>query len=281
MNYSNKISTGLIGYPLSHSWSPLIHNSAFRLNNMDSFYQLYEIKPDQLGNFFKDLPENIIGLNVTIPHKERVSEFIRESSDDVKNTGSINTIVNRNGFLSAFNTDVAGIRDSLERFFPVNNLRKFVILGAGGTAKTAVYTLKKYFTAESIMVIYRNEKRLNEFKGVSDHSVRFICFSDKKKKEAVQNAEIIINCTPAGMFPETGVSPLEKNEVTEKIFLFDLIYNPMETRLMKIVRAKGGTAVNGLYMLVVQAAHSFRLFTGKDMPVEKVVRIVSAEMNNK
>ena len=285
IEYSKDISTGLIGYPLSHTYSPLIHNSSFELNGLDMYYQLYEIAPEEVCGFLKNLPENIKGLNVTIPHKEKALECLDNISEDVKNTRSVNTIVNQNGKLSGYNTDIEGIKDSLEHYFDKNSLKRFLILGAGATAKTAVYTINKYFGPDKISLVYRNEKRLDILQKLDFFErVEYIDTADKSRKSAALNSDIIINCTPSGMYPNIDAAPLNDEEIAQGAKLFDLIYNPGQTKLMQMVKDKGGIVAGGLRMLIVQAAYSFKLFCffcSAEMPIDKITSIMEKDLKSK
>ncbi len=229
----------LIAEKLSHSFSPLIH-SKFGLYN----YELKELKPDELKNYITS--KNFDGLNVTIPYKIDVMPYLDNLSDDAKMIGSVNTITNRNGILTGYNTDLYGFLYLLNR----NNIdlcdKKVLIIGNGGASKT-VQIAAKTSNAKEIIVVGRKDNNQEFLSGHYD-------------------SDIIINTSPVGMYPNTGISPIDINNFKKCIAAVDLIYNPSKTQFLLDASKMGIKSVNGLLMLVAQAKRACEIFTDQTMP---------------
>mgnify|MGYP001328400977 CR=1 FL=1 len=246
---------GLIGEKLGHSYSPLIHGVIFELLGIKGEYKLIELKRDELGNFVKYAAnQGYAGLNVTIPYKTDVIPFMQELSGEAKKIGAVNTISLKNG-LKGFNTDYFGIKYTFIKSGVNVNGKKILITGSGGASKSVIaYLLDE--NAGKIFIASRNPGKITaENETVIpvgyDNIMRYTPF------------DIIINTTPVGMFPNAGVSPLESGHIKGAEFLFDLIYNPARTELMRLSDELGIKNVNGLYMLVAQAVKAHEIWNEK------------------
>ena len=241
------LKCGLLGKKLSHSRSPEIHRQLG-----DYEYLLFEKQEDELEAFLK--AGDWTGMNVTIPYKKTVLPYVAELSPIAERIGSVNTLIRRpDGTLFGDNTDVAGFT-AMVRFSGLC-LRgtKVLVLGSGGASVSVCEGLLE-LDAFPVVISRRGENRY-----------------DNLDKHA--DASFLVNATPVGMYPDTEESPLDLNRLPACRGVFDLIYNPRETRLMAQAREMGIPAVNGLYMLVAQARKSAELFTGKPIPEEKVEEI--------
>ncbi len=252
------ISCGLIGAKLGHSYSPQIHALLGEYP-----YKLYELREEEVGPFLKNNGE-WTALNVTIPYKKTVLPFMDEVSDTVRRTGSVNTVVRRqDGTLFGDNTDVYGFVDTVKRSKIDVAGRKTLVLGSGG-ASVAVCESLRLLGAETIVISRSGE---NNYGNLDRHA----------------NAEIIVNTTPLGMFPNNGAAAVDVRDFPLIKGVFDLIYNPAKTELLLECEAAGIPAFNGLHMLVAQAKRSSELFTGHAIPdgaIDRVRDAVAARMRN-
>ncbi len=252
------ISCGLIGAKLGHSYSPQIHALLGEYP-----YKLYELREEEVGPFLKNNGE-WTALNVTIPYKKTVLPFMDEVSDTVRRTGSVNTVVRRqDGTLFGDNTDVYGFVDTVKRSKIDVAGRKTLVLGSGG-ASVAVCESLRLLGAETVVISRSGE---NNYGNLDRHA----------------NAEIIVNTTPLGMFPNNGAAAVDVRDFPLIKGVFDLIYNPAKTELLLECEAAGIPAFNGLHMLVAQAKRSSELFTGHAIPdgaIDRVRDAVAARMRN-
>ncbi len=237
---------GLIGYPLKHSFSKSYFEKKFNnLNINDSSYTNFEIKNIE---DFKDIISNnsIIGLNVTIPYKESVMKLLDEIDEEAAEIGSVNVIKSQNKKLKGFNTDYLGFQKSLIEWLPDLNFSALV-LGSGGSSNAVCYSLKK------LKIPY---KIVSRFSGVSK-----ISYDELLKNEDLINYKLIINTTPLGMYPNIDSIPnLNFDQLTSNHYVFDLVYNPEETKLLSTSKSKGSKIKNGYDMLVNQAELSWEIW---------------------
>ena len=248
---------GLIGKTLVHSYSRIIHGL---IGDYD--YELVSLPPEELDRFMDE--KNFKGINVTIPYKQDVMSYCSEITDRAAKIGSVNTIVNREGRLLGHNTDYDGFIAMAERAGISFAGSKVLILGSGGTMLTASAAAADK-GASDITVVSR--------KG----PVTYACLPD------YYHYDILINTTPVGMFPKTEECPVEPEYFTNLRGVLDVIYNPLQTKLVKRARALGIPAANGLYMLVVQAVKANELFFDRTLSqdvYEKIYRIFSENVKN-
>ena len=278
---------GVIGYPLKHSLSPLIHNNAIEKLGLNYQYQPIEIKPGKFDTSISGLKiMKIKGFNVTIPYKEQILSYLDETSKEVNVIGAANTIVNIDGKYKGYNTDVIGIKVSLEDF--ANELKdsKVIVLGAGGAARAVVYSLIEHFAVSEIHLYNRTKEKAEKIKKQFSAKLNFEGIACYKFDEAhiIENSQqtsLIINTTPIGMHPDVRNSPVNNDGLFRKDKLyFDLIYNPLKTEFLKKAERKGGTAINGLKMFVGQAAEAFKLWTGKEFPIEESEELIKRKFLN-
>jgi len=277
--YTNTKLIGLIGHPIKQSYSPFIHNIAAQFKNIDYIYLPFDVVVNNLEIALKGVVAfGIRGLNVTIPHKEKIIKYLDEVSEEAAMIGAVNTIVNDDGKLKGYNTDINGILESLTEFKDLISGSKVCVIGAGGGARAVIYTLIRHFKPEQIMIINRTIQRADSLQNYFSEKMRFDNFKTAnlfppELIETFRSSKLIINSTSVGMFPEVDDSPTNLKESFYKDQLvFDMIFNPTETKLLNLAKQQGAATLGGLKMLVHQAAKSFELWTGEEPPVEKISR---------
>lgn len=244
---------GCIGKKLGHSFSAVIHA---KLGDYD--YRLRELTETELAEFMTN--KNFKGINVTIPYKETVMPFLDSIDESAKKIGAVNTVVNSNGVLTGYNTDFYGMSELLKRGGITLADKNVFILGTGGTSKTARAVAKSLGAAE-INVVSRNP-----------HNGE-ISYDEMYRHSA--EVEVIINTTPVGMFPKSDASPVNPEEFPNLSGAADAVYNPLTTEFISRARACGANAVNGLYMLVAQAAKAAELFFNDKTMTDKTNSVFS------
>lgn len=270
----------LIGNPVAHSLSPLIHNEAFRLTGLDYVYVAMPVHPDRLREAIVGLAAlGVKGSNVTVPFKQQVHDLIDRTSDQAKFIGAVNTLIfdyEDDGYtIRADNTDIDGFLQSLK--LQESNLRNTtaVVLGAGGAARAVSYAILKEYQPESLTLVARNvEKGLVAADVLSTvtEETNISVTSFEEAGEQIRNSRLIVNATPVGMEPWEDSTPWENSaDFHSGQLVYDLIYAPAQTRLLKEASKRGAETMNGIDMLVGQAAASFKHWTGVDMPVREVI----------
>lgn len=268
---------GLIGHPIKHTYSPFIHNVTIELKKLDYIYLPFDVPASNLKNALKGMIAlGIKGFNVTIPHKENIITHLNNVSEEASIIGSVNTIVNDLGKLSGYNTDVNGILETLLPYKEELYGHNFCVVGAGGGARAVIFALIRQFKPKKIFLINRTEQRAEALKNYFIDKMKFDSFKTKELfppdlVDVFRDSKLIVNATSVGMFPETDdVITTLGNSFVKKQIVFDLVYNPPKTRLLEIAAKEGAITLDGLKMLVHQAAKSFELWTGEEMPVEQL-----------
>ena len=261
------IKFGLIGYPLGHSLSPRIHSAALQSCGLDGNYALFPVHPDnkqELGDLLACVRNGeITGLNVTIPHKQNVIELLDELTPTAQAIGAVNTIYMRDGKLIGDNTDAPGFLTDLKKTLNVSSSRSHpsaLILGAGGSARAVVYALLNDGWEVTIAArrIEQAERLVVSF---MKHKLRITNY--ELSKIDLSNITLLVNTTPVGMTPNTDQSPWPENlPFPPHAAIYDLVYNPRETKLVRDACAQGRPAATGLGMLIEQAALAFEIWTG-------------------
>ena len=269
------IKLGLIGYPLEHSFSPDIHGAALEACDLDGDYTLFPISPGDI-NGLKTLLERvrsgeILGVNVTIPHKQTVISLLDRLTPTANAIGAVNTIFMHNRALVGENTDAPGFLSDLKTQLSSEKIKNktALILGAGGSASAVVYA----FTNDGwqVTVAARRPEQARELAGRYSLSTTDFDLVD------LPEISLIINTTPLGMFPDVDSSPWPTDRpFPPNACVYDLVYNPRETKLVKTARESGLAASTGLGMLVEQAALAFELWTGCSPPRDVLFESVSA-----
>ncbi len=259
--------TGLIGDPVSHSISPIIHNHAFAKLGLDFCYIPLGVKEEKLNSLIETMRSlNFAGANVTIPHKSSVIPFCDEISPLSELTGTVNTLYFRDDKLCGTTTDADGFLKALESDNISVSKKSVVILGNGGTARTIAMVLAHKNLPSQITIVGRNSSKVEplvkEIEKKTGFDVKSELFSSESCNQTTLNADIVVNCTSVGMHPHEDRSPLNSDQISGSSYVFDVIYNPAKTELLKIAEAKGCKTQNGLKMLLFQGLESFKYWTG-------------------
>ncbi len=262
----------LTGHPLGHSMSPLIHEKLFALSGRDAEYELIDIEPEKLAQS-RELFLTLGGMNVTIPHKQTVIPLMDELAESALRYNSVNCIKNDNGRLIGYNTDCDGFLRSAEGL-PIGG--KAAILGCGGVGRMIAIEVARHGGDITLAVIpqdFKNAQILMAeiLEKCSDASVRIVNISELEGK-----FDILINATPVGMFPKVDACAVSDKVIEDCGSVFDVIYNPIETLLMKKARAMGKTAVGGAAMLVYQAVKAHEIWYGGTFTNEEIAPIIKA-----
>ncbi|MGI1691898.1 shikimate dehydrogenase [Thermoanaerobacter uzonensis] len=254
---------GLIGHPVEHSLSPLIHNYAFNSLNLNCVYTVFNVLPEKLEEAVKGVKAlGIRGVNVTVPHKEKIIDYLDVVSEEALKIGAVNTVVNEGGILKGYNTDVYGFIDSLTEAGEKIERRKAVVLGAGGASK-AVCVALALDGIDSIIVANRSVERAKDLSEYIKKEFKIPCdYCSINEVEEIPEIDMLVNTTSVGMYPKVEDSPVSEKVVSKAKFVYDVIYNPLETVFLKYAKKNGIKYSNGLSMLVNQANYSFKLWTG-------------------
>lgn len=250
---------GLLGEKLSHSLSPEIHSEILKLMNKAGGYKLFEVNRDRLNDFIEALKLlKIKGCNVTIPYKKDIMQYVDFLSDEANKIGAINTICLNEGKLYGYNTDYFGFGSTFERNQITFKDKIVVILGTGGACKAALtYILDN--EVKELYLVSRNPEYVEL--NIKDRRLNIINYDKLKEVEG----DIIINSTPVGMYPNNDKCPIDKAIIDNYDIVMDLIYNPLETKLLEYGREKEKLILDGLYMLVAQAVKAQEIFQGTNI----------------
>jgi shikimate dehydrogenase len=257
----------VIGHPVAHSQSPIMHNSAFRRLKLDNCYIALDIAPEGLGDFIKSLRfTNIIGVNVTIPYKERVIEYLDELSEEASILKAVNTIKITDQKLIGYNTDVLGFEKCLEGI-DISKSSAFII-GAGGAAKAVAYTFCKLNISRVYVTNRTEEKAQKLVEFIEDTFNREVYLVPFDNLDIPEPPDIIVNTTPLGMEGVGGNIDIPPYIIKKGSTVIDLVYNPPKTKFLEVAESLGANIQNGRKMLVYQGAASFKIWTGIDSPID-------------
>ena len=260
---------GLIGHPVEHSFSPPMHNAAFDALGMDYAYVAFDVNPNDLSSAIEGAKSlNIKGFNVTIPHKIEVMKHLDELDDVARLIGAVNTIDFES--MKGYNTDGIGAIRAIEEVTKVKG-KDVIVAGAGGASRAISFYLAK-FGASSITILNRNTERAQNLASdvsasdlIADVSAGPISEIDN----LLEDTDILVDTTPLGMDPHIDDEPIVRREnMHEDLVVFDAVYNPNETVLLREAIEAGAKPVYGIKMLLYQGAESFRIWTGRDAPVD-------------
>jgi shikimate dehydrogenase len=266
---------GIIGDPVEHSFSPGMQNSAFRAMGLDAVYVPFKVKKEDLKDAIKGVRAlGIRGLNVTIPHKTEVMNYLDEIDPLAGKIGAVNTIVNSDGRLKGYNTDASGFIRSLQNAGINLKNKKSVVLGAGGAARAITFSLVD--KVGKLTILNRHlESAQGLAGGLSDTRVKALELNAENLKSVLDAAEIVINTTSVGMWPDTSNSPVPTGLFKSGQIVIDVVYNPLKTRLLKQAESQGAKTISGIDMLVWQGALALELWTGQPAPAEVMKEEIS------
>ncbi|MET3699318.1 shikimate dehydrogenase [Bacillus oleivorans] len=269
---------GVIGDPIRHSLSPLIHNHSFAKEKMEAVYHAFLVNSEDLESAVRGMKAiGIEGFNVTIPHKEAIISHLDEIDPLAKEIGAVNTVILRNGSYIGYNTDgigfVKGLKQSINE--ETAEQKQVLIIGAGGAAKGIYYSLlADGFT--KVDLANRSVERARQLVSGSTHPLSSFSntYSLLEAEENLDQYDILIQTTSVGMSPRIEESPLTLQKLKEKTHVFDIIYNPFETKFLTLAKEKGCHIHNGIDMFVYQGAYAFQLWTGKWPDTDEMKELV-------
>ena len=269
---------GLIGTPIKHSLSPHMHNSAFEKTGQDYAYLCLEVGKEGLKQAIDALKLfNAKGSNITIPNKQEVIQYLDEISEDAKIIGSVNTITidDETKKIKGYNTDGRGFVASIEELKIDYKGKKVVVLGVGGAGRAIAVQLA-YDGVGELIIKDIDEALMKEVKetinkGIQNCKVKLISYEEALKEE-LKDAVLLINATPLGMKGRDNMCAISSAEVLNntKAFVYDIVYEPRETKLMKYAKEKGLQTINGVNMMLWQGALAYKIWLGEDMPLDYV-----------
>lgn len=269
----------LLGNPLGHSFSPAMHNAVFEKLGMDCCYFPVEVTAENLKTVFSGLTRmNILGLNVTIPHKVRILDLLDDIDPLAAAIGAVNTICIENGRSKGYNTDGEGFILSIEKGLNLSVARKkFFILGCGGAARAVAMTLAAKGAGQVFLcnrTLSKAEALSADINRVFERRSSVISREFQTMAEALSACDVLINTTSVGMHPHVDCMPLDELLLFKGLAVADIVYNPLMTRLLQAAQNRGCPIVNGLGMLVYQGAASFKLWTGVYPPVREMFEVL-------
>ena len=269
----------VVANPIKHSISPFIHNSAFEATHTNGVYLAWEIEATDLAETVANIRRyQMYGINLSMPYKEQVIPYLDQLSEEACLIGAVNTVVNREGTLIGYNTDGKGFFKSLPSF-KISG-KRMVLLGAGGAAK-AILAQAILDGVSQISVFVRSSSMektrpyLEKIQNATGFRVDLFALEDVQElQDSITQADLLVNATSVGM--DGSSQPIPTSIVLpDKLLVADVIYQPFETPFLKWARSQGNHAVNGLGMLLYQAAEAFQLWTGKEMPTEQIWELLT------
>lgn len=263
--------TGLIGFPLMQSFSPVMQNAAFNKCRLNKIYIPIEAEPANLEQVVKGISKmNFDGFNITKPYKIEIMKYLDEIDEAASLIGAVNTVKISNGILKGFNTDGNGFLSSLEENAGILAEGKNIfILGSGGAARAIAITL----ALNKVKKIYICNRTFEKAAALAADTDKIACSEPvatehNKMKAAINDSHILINTTSVGMLPDIDESPLNENLLNKELIVCDIVYNPMKTKLLQYAENKGCKIIPGLPMLVYQGVEAFEIWTGMDAPID-------------
>lgn len=276
---SNTILFGVIGNPIRHSKSPIMMNRAFRETGINGIYTAFQVSSERLSDFTAGVRAmGIRGVNVTIPHKLDIMSLLDDIDAGAQAIGAVNTIVNDDGRLIGYNTDGIGyVRSLKEEAEPELLGKRIVVIGAGGASRGIVYALASENPAR-ITIANRSVERAKELADAFADKADIEAVSNDKLQAACQEADIVINTTSVGMFPNTNETPIDAAWLKHVAVASDLIYNPLKTKFLQDAEQQGCRIHGGLGMFIYQGAYAFEYWTGQPAPAAAMRETVLASL---
>lgn len=262
----------VIGHPIGHTMSPFIHNRLFELSGVDADYSVFDIAPENLEDEYKNTLKNLDGYNITIPHKQNIIPLLDEIDGKAKMYGSVNTVLNRGGKAKGFTTDPDGFIEALNAA-GIELGGRIMILGCGGVARTMAYEialrgLEFEFAVRRADVGAAGLLCLDITKKIPGAKVSFGLID-----QIIGSVDVLINATPIGMYPNVDDQPIHNCAIGRCKSVFDAVYNPLETVLVKRAKANGSTAVGGMSMLVWQAVVAHKHWDGSEFDKDDIDKL--------
>jgi shikimate dehydrogenase len=263
----------LIGNPVAHSVSPAMHNAAFQALGLNYVYLAFQVPPAALGDAITVVRGlGFRGANITIPHKTTVLPLLDDIDPHANRMGAVNTIVNNDGKLTGYNTDAPGFLAALRRNGIELKGEKAVVLGAGGVARAIVFALRD--AGATVSIVNRSPEAAQAL--ANEAGAAAFAMNRAGFRSALPGASLVVNATSVGMSPDNDSTPLPVRLLRPGMVVFDTVYRPRQTQLLKDAKAAGCTTIGGLEMFVEQGALAFELWTGENAP-RKVMRQAASE----
>jgi shikimate dehydrogenase len=270
---------GVIGHPIRHSLSPVMHNAAFKKLALDCEYAAFDITEDELKGELERFKKDFTGLNVTIPHKVNVIKYLDGLSEEASLIGAVNTVKFGEKALG-FNTDGMGCLRSLEEAGLSLKGKNVLILGAGGAARAIAFQLALE-KAGITLTDKEMEKAIvlaGDIRKKTGRKVKTTELDEEPLRTAIDDADIVINATPAGMWPKVDETPINPKLLRDNIAVMDIVYNPVETKFLRLAKKQGCKTIDGVGMFVHQGVESFRIWLGLKPPVDVMRKAVIEEL---
>ncbi|MDL1957954.1 MAG: shikimate dehydrogenase [Deltaproteobacteria bacterium] len=268
----------VIGNPIAHSLSPAIHNAAFVELDLDFVYVACRVEDVKNALAGMRALNNFRGMSITIPHKIEAMKHVDEIAEIDRTIGSINTVINEQGKLLGLGTDGPGaLKAIIDAGVEIDD-KNILMLGSGGAARAISFTLTRNAKLEKLSILDINEIMLQQLttdlKAGTDTFIKSELLSERSLATAMENADVIIHCTPIGMQPNEDASLIPAEFFQSKQVIFDIVYTPLETKLLADARSRGLKVISGVDMFINQAVLQFERFTGVDAPIEVMRRVV-------
>ncbi len=274
---------GIIGDPVAYSLSPLMHNTAFNYMGLNCLYIPFKVKSTELRAAIEGIRAlNIYGFNVTMPHKQTIIPLLDHLNPEAKRIGAVNTVVNDKGILTGYNTDAAGFIKALRENGIEPRGKKIIVFGAGGVAMAICFALAEIDCVISIVnrTIDRAWRLANLVSTVSSQTVNSFSMISENINMILDGADILVNATSIGMGKTIGKSIVKADLLNSSMVVFDTIYHPIETQLLKDAKKSGATVIGGVDMLIWQGVIAFKKWTGVDAPVEIMTNKLTQVIRN-
>jgi shikimate dehydrogenase len=273
----------ILGDPVQHSLSPVIHNAAFNELGLNLVYVAFNVGMTELKDAILGAKTlGIHGLNITMPHKHSVMNYLDKINMTAKNIGAVNTILNKNGILIGYNTDGAGAMLALKENGICTEEKKLVLLGAGGAAKAIAYQAAQ--EVEELVILNRTVEKAKQLaKILHSFNAKVIgkMLSNNVLYKELTTANILVNATSVGMYPDNNNSPVPSDLLTSDLCVMDIIYNPLNTKLLNDAKYAGAKTITGVDMLIYQGAVAFEIWTKCTAPVEVMKKAALNELINR
>lgn len=271
MEFSGKTKVFcVIGDPIEHSLSPVMHDAAFKHLKLDAVYVAFNVKKERLGDAVRGMRAfGICGMNVTMPHKTAIINYLDEIDSVAKFVGAVNTVLNMNGKLVGFNTDGVGALKALKENGVEPRGKRFLLLGAGGAGRAIAFQLAK--EADELRILNRDGSKAKLLADALQRKFNRKIVGDRLSpntlKKWLKDVNVLINATSVGMHPYNGQTLVERNMLRPELTVMDIVYSPIETKLLKDARSVGAKVINGIEMLVFQGSASFEIWWNQPAPI--------------
>ena len=271
----------IIGNPVGHSLSPVMHNAAFKELGLNIVYVAFPVKTNMLEDAILGARSlGLLGLNVTMPHKHAVIQYLNETDATAKAMGVVNTILNERGKLFGYNTDGKGAMIALQENRVDPEEKKILLLGAGGAAKAIAFQAAQ--ETDELGILNRTENKAKQLAELINKTfgtkVTGRTLSAEVLKEELETTDILVNATSVGMSPDVNASPVPADLLHSGLCVMDIVYNPLETKLLKDAKIVGAKVVSGLEMLLYQGAVAFEIWTNCPAPVDVMKKVALSKL---